>query len=133
LTLYIDASAFVKLVLLEDETGPLQRDIDPHAGLLSSEILEVEVVLATRRRSGDVALARQRLANVELFAVGARIRRRASEFAELRALDAIHLATALEAPGLDVFYCYDDRLAKVARAAGLTVRSPGYAPPQGED
>lgn len=44
---------------------------------------------------------------------------------ELRGLDAIHLATALElTPGLTGFVTYDKRLADSAEAVGLKVMSP---------
>lgn len=44
----------------------------------------------------------------------------------LRALDAIHLATALAAgPSLQAFVCYDARLVRAAEDIGLEVVSPG--------
>jgi predicted nucleic acid-binding protein len=44
----------------------------------------------------------------------------------LRALDAIHLATALTIKGdLAAFCCYDRRLSEAASGAGLTVIAPG--------
>jgi predicted nucleic acid-binding protein len=46
----------------------------------------------------------------------------------LRALDAIHLATARAlGSDLDVMYCYDRRLAAAAELVGIDVRSPGLA------
>ena len=43
----------------------------------------------------------------------------------LRALDAIHVASALRLGGdIEAFLTYDDRQAEAARAAGLTVASP---------
>jgi predicted nucleic acid-binding protein len=44
--------------------------------------------------------------------------------AELRALDAIHLATAVDA-GIADMLVYDHRLAAAARTHGLAVVSPG--------
>lgn len=45
---------------------------------------------------------------------------------ELRALDAIHLATALSvADQIGAVLTYDVRLAGAARSAGLTVLAPG--------
>ena len=47
------------------------------------------------------------------------------EPSELRSLDAIHLASAIDlASDLDGFVTYDLRLAAAARIAGLTVLSP---------
>lgn len=48
----------------------------------------------------------------------------------LRALDAIHLASALRvAHEIDAFVTYDTRQATAAHAIGLRVRSPGAASP----
>ena len=46
--------------------------------------------------------------------------------AELRALDALHLASALEiGPELAGVFTYDRRLAAACEANGLTVEAPG--------
>ncbi len=44
-------------------------------------------------------------------------------YGELRSLDAIHLASALEI-GADSMLTYDDRLAESAAAVGLSVLTP---------
>jgi uncharacterized protein len=51
----------------------------------------------------------------------------AGAFAEpaLRALDAIHVATAVDASPLDAFVSYDERQAATARLAGLRTVRPG--------
>lgn len=47
------------------------------------------------------------------------------EPADLRSLDAVHLAAALAlVPDLTVVVTYDDRLARAAEASGLVVASP---------
>ena len=47
---------------------------------------------------------------------------------ELRSLDALHLATALELGGeLGRFFCYDSRLARAAAALSVDVQHPGAA------
>jgi hypothetical protein len=48
----------------------------------------------------------------------------AAKPAGLRALDSLHLATALSLTGLDAFVSYDQRLLAAAAAAGLRVLSP---------
>jgi predicted nucleic acid-binding protein len=111
----------------------LEAEVEAEDAWVASAILDVEVTLATRRGDGDLVLARRRLLDVELIPLSAGVRQRAGSLSGLRTVDAIHLATALEAPGLDAFYCYDARLGAVARAAGLPVRSPGYAAGHGED
>ena len=90
------------------------------------------MLLAVRRRAGDLDLAREQLASVELLPLTPAIRRRAGHHTTLRALDAIHLATALQAPALDAFFCYHDKLGAAALAAGLPLRSPGYAAAHGD-
>ena len=51
----------------------------------------------------------------------------AGAFAEpaLRALDAIHVAAAVDVSPVDAFVSYDERQAAVARLAGLRTMSPG--------
>ena len=51
----------------------------------------------------------------------------AGAFAEpvLRALDAIHIAAAVDLAPLDGFVSYDERQAAAARLAGLRTMSPG--------
>jgi predicted nucleic acid-binding protein len=111
----------------------LEADVDAEDDWVASAVLDVEVMLATRRGDGDLVLARRRLLDVELIPLSTAVRQRARGLSGLRTLDAIHLATALAAPGLDAFYCYDARLGAVARRAGLPVRSPGYAAGHGEE
>jgi len=43
----------------------------------------------------------------------------------LRALDAIHVATAVDLHPIDAFVTYDERQAAVARLAGLRTIAPG--------
>jgi len=47
------------------------------------------------------------------------------EGAHLRSLDAIHIATAVEVGGVDVFVTYDERQAAAARIAGFRTIAPG--------
>jgi predicted nucleic acid-binding protein len=57
----------------------------------------------------------------DLFEAAARI-----EPAELRSLDALHLASALNlGDDLDVMVCYDQRLSEAARHQGIRVVAPG--------
>ena len=91
--LYLDASACVKLVLAEPESRVLGAALEEVERLVASEILEVEVVRATQRGGGDVAVARAQLEGVRLLPLSAEIRRRASTLSPLstRSLDAIHM------------------------------------------
>ncbi len=96
--------------------------------LASSELIEVEVRRAVRRREPRAAdraeLALSRLTRVSL---DDRLLRVAGEVepVELPSLDAIHVATALGfGADLEGFITYDHRQAAAARAAGLPVESP---------
>jgi uncharacterized protein len=126
---YLDASAFVKLVVSEPETAALVGALAVGARLVASEILEVEALRAVRRVSGEdgATAARAQLAGVRLLPLTAQIRRRACELepATLRSLDAIHLATALDlGKRLACVYAYDTRMAAAAEEAGLRVCAP---------
>ena len=124
---YVDASAFVKLVIGEPESDALG---DALAGLTmtSSAILEVEAMLVLRRRQPrSLNAVRRLLGSVRLVDVEPAIRRAAGDLEDpgLRALDAIHLATALSlGERCGAFFAYDDRLIAAARAHGLTVTGP---------
>lgn len=125
---YLDSSAFVKLVLPEPETPALLVALEGVERLVASEILEIEVMRATCRGGGDTAAARSQLAAVRLLPLSSEIRKRASELepSSVRSLDAIHLATALSlGERLDGLYTYDERMSLAARQAGLDARAPG--------
>jgi predicted nucleic acid-binding protein len=124
---YVDASAFVKLVLPERESDALAAAVNAWQ-LASSALLEVESVLAARRREpSEEATARELLRGVELIDLRADLRRVASNVPgpHLRTLDAIHLATALSLRDhLGAFFVYDERLVAAAQAHGLPVTVP---------
>ncbi|HEX6744192.1 MAG TPA: type II toxin-antitoxin system VapC family toxin [Solirubrobacteraceae bacterium] len=124
---YLDASAFVKLILLEPESGPLDEALDPFRWT-SSAVLEVEATLAVRRRQPSaIDAVRVLLGAVRMIDLDADIRGAAGALPDpgLRSLDAIHLATALSlGERCGAFFAYDDRLIAAARAHGLTVTVP---------
>lgn len=125
---YLDASAITKLVIAEGESDALRERVRHHS-LVSSRVAVVEVTKAVGRANPD-ADARPilgRLAFVELDAELARLGA-STGGAALRALDAIHIASALRLGSLVVaFLTYDDRQAAAAQAIGLPVESPGAA------
>lgn len=126
---YLDASALVKLVRREPETEALISALGPNSTLVSSEIAEVEMLRALRRGAGANAaeLGRSKLENVRLLPLNAHIRQKGCELepAELRSLDAIHLATALQLGGLLAHvYAYDKRFIEAARHVGLPIAAP---------
>ena len=125
---YLDSSALVKLVLREPETEAIRAFLGEHPFRVSSRIAEVEVTRAVARvRPGAVASARSVLRRVGLIDVDVTVLRPASMLkpAELRTLDAIHLASALSlGDDLDVLVAYDARLIAAASRAGIRVVSP---------
>lgn len=130
LVTYLDSSAVVKLVVAEAESAGLFTFLQFRTKLVSSVLAEVEVMRAIRRAAqDDVALRRTRkiLDGLWLINVSTGIRSAAAGIDPpgLRALDAIHLATALSlGAALDAFVVYDASLAKAARALGMRVVSP---------
>ncbi|MGH3695943.1 MAG: type II toxin-antitoxin system VapC family toxin [Pseudonocardiaceae bacterium] len=129
--IYLDTSAFVKLVWAEPESDALSRFLTrrPAAPLVSSSLLTVETRRAVRSEDPS-ALARADLLLTRIGRIGMTpsIVESASRLPgrSLRSLDAIHLATALLLrEDLDVFVTYDKRLATAAQARQLAVDSPG--------
>lgn len=132
--IYLDAAAIVKMIREEDETPGLIAWLNDHPteGLVASNLVEVEVPRALRRNQpevlGAVASTLSRVNRVDIDAV-VRATAAACIDAQLRSLDAIHLATAdnLVASGktMTAFVTYDRRLAAAAAEAGHTVVAPG--------
>lgn len=126
---YLDASALVKLIVAEPESAALAEAIQaewPYA--LASEIVAVECHRAALRIGGNAPrIAASRLETIALLDVTPAIRKQAQRLgpAELRALDAIHLATAASVSDqIGAVLTYDTRLADAARAVGLDVQAP---------
>lgn len=86
---------------------------------------EIEVLRTAARGGADAEPVLRPLTILELAEP---VRRLAGKVGSpsLRALDAVHLATALSlGDHLGAFCCYDRRLAADAEAAGLHVVAPG--------
>jgi predicted nucleic acid-binding protein len=127
---YADTSALVKVVLDERESAALVAYVSTVGRrFVSSALVTVEAVRAVRIGAGSAeaeSVMASILTGVSRVAITDAVLRRAAvlEPADLRSLDAIHLATALELE-LAEMVVYDRRLADAARAHGLTVVSPG--------
>ncbi len=128
--IYLDSSAFVKLVLLEPETVPLRGFLAEHRSsqLVSSTLLTIEARRSVVR-DGEIFLASAdaQLKAVRQLAMDHSIVESASRLpgAGLRSLDAIHLATALLLRAeLGAFVTYDKRLAAAAQQHALPVIAP---------
>ncbi len=133
--LYADASALVKLVREEAESAALRAYL-AGAALASSELVLTEIPRAIHRavaadpllprdllleRVGELvdALALCPLDRALLAGAGA------ISAPALRALDAIHVASAASLGAAEAFVTYDERQAAAARLAGLRTIAPG--------
>ena len=129
--IYLDSSALMKLVRREAETQALREwlDLRRQDPVVSSELGRVEVLRAARRVGGPaLAEARAVVGDLDLIALDRAVQDVACDIGEptLRALDALHLASAvLLGDALTTFISYDHRLADGAQAAGLAVVTPG--------
>lgn len=127
--LYLDSSAFVKVVVTEPESGALRRHLaSTRARRVSSALLRAEALRAVRHLGPDaLSVVREGLREVDLVAVDDRILDAAGTLEPriLRTLDAIHVATAL-ALGDDLMavVTYDERMVEAARLLGLRTQSP---------
>ena len=132
---YADSSALLKLVRDEPESQTLRTFLSD-ADLVSCELVLTEIPRAIRRaathdprldldrliaQAGEVvdALGLLPLDRALLLAAGA------LPEPALRALDAIHVAAAIDLAPVDAFVTYDERQAAAARLAGLRTMSPG--------
>lgn len=129
MALYLDSSAFVKVLIAEPESGVLREFLSRRPERrVSSAILRTEALRAVRHLGSDaLATVRDGLRNVDLVAIDDRILDAAGvlEPRILRTLDAIHVATALSiGDDLAEIVTYDDRMAEAARLLGLQTTSP---------
>jgi predicted nucleic acid-binding protein len=125
---YMDSSAIVKLVVAEPESTALRRYLSRRQPLVSSALARTEVMRALLS-AGPQALARgeEVLRRIQLLRVSDRVLIEAGRLAsaEVRSLDAIHLASAGQlGVSLRQIVTYDQRMAEAAEAAGWSVASP---------
>ena len=96
---------------------------------MTSVMTEIEVERALRRSDPDaLPLVPEIIGGLYRFDIDVAVRQATARLTEptLRALDAVHLATALEfGADLGSFVCYDRRLLAAAIAQGVPVASPG--------
>ncbi|MGH2370184.1 MAG: type II toxin-antitoxin system VapC family toxin [Chloroflexota bacterium] len=128
--LYLDSSGLVKLVLPEAESAALRAFLRAWPRRTSSALAAAEVPRAVQRATSDPAMlgrAAGVLADIVMVAITDDVLRAAARLppVTLRALDAVHLATALSlGNNLGGIVAYDERLAEAARSAGLSVFRP---------
>ena len=126
---YLDSSAFVKLVVAERETTAMRAFLAGRAARrVSSALLRTESLRAVRHLGPDaLAMVREGLRRIDLIAIDDRILDAAGtlEPQVLRTLDAVHLATAMAiGDDLEVIVTYDERMIEAARLVGLPTASP---------
>ncbi len=125
---YLDSSAFAKLVMIEPESRALMRYLRRRPLQVAATLLRTEVLRAAMRVSqSHLAEARRQLASVAFVDLGRSLLDSAGTLSppDIRSLDAIHVAAALTlGDDLGDFVTYDRRLEDAARQWGLTVVSP---------
>ncbi len=125
---YIDASALVKTVVAEAESGALISWLKGRQSLVSCDLVRVETVRAVRL-SDPAALPRARsaLATLTLIRLDNPIYETAADLepALVRSLDALHMAAALSVgDDLGGIVSYDRRMIEAAGQIGLRVETP---------
>jgi predicted nucleic acid-binding protein len=126
---YLDASALVKLFKHEPETDALRAALEQWPVRVASELIRVEAICTARRIGGKDVLERAHatLRRLTMLPIDSQIISRATEEYQpsLRAMDAIHLATALSVrTELGAVFVYDTDLHAAARAQGLGTLAP---------
>jgi len=125
---YLDSSAIVKLAVREPESDALRRHLRRRRPWVSSALARTEVSRSLLASGEDaVAAGRAVLARCDLVRVNDRVLNLAGTLnpAELRSLDAIHLATAERLRDeISELVVYDQRMADAARQLGHRVTSP---------
>lgn len=125
---YLDTSAFAKLVNPEAETMALREFLQHRSLRVSSALLRTEMLRTAARHSQQrVAEARRQLRNVYLIDIDRVLLDQAGTLPppEMRSLDSIHIAAALSlGDDLAELVTYDNRMVAAAESHGLLVRSP---------
>lgn len=128
---YFDSSALLKLLFEERESSDLAQWVAEQSdtSAVSSELVKVEVLRATRRIDPQVVpTARRLLTQLDLIPLSSDLVALAAEVGTdlLRSLDAIHLASAISlGPALTTLVAYDARLVGAAIEAGISATQPG--------
>jgi uncharacterized protein len=126
---YMDTSAFVKLVVAEQETEALRSWLaEASRDPVARDLARTELLRVVRRSASDrVVQARGVLDSLTLLEITKSIFVDAGRLDPtlVRTLDAIHLAAALAlGDDLEGLTTYDTRLADAAHANGIATTSP---------
>ena len=125
---YLDSSALVKLAVREPESAALRRYIRRRRPLISSALARAEVSRALLPLGPDaVQRGHEVLGLIDLVRVNDRVLTAAGALfpADLRTVDAIHLATVQQLGAeLARIVTYDERMAAAAKVLRLPVAAP---------
>jgi predicted nucleic acid-binding protein len=126
---YLDTSALAKLVVAEPETAALRSWLaEQDRTLVSCDLARTDLTRAVRRVAPERMVdAHAVLDGLTLLTVPASLFAAAGRLdpLELRSLDAVHLAAALElGDELEALVAYDERLQQAARLNGIDVVAP---------
>lgn len=128
LTAYLDASAFVKIVVKEPESNALRRFLKRWPDRASSALLRTEALRAVRPYGPEASKKTvTRLSRINLIVMDNELLEAAGKLdpLTLRSLDAIHVASALTlGTDLGVVVTYDRRMAEACEAMAIKVESP---------
>jgi predicted nucleic acid-binding protein len=126
---YVDASALVKLFRAERETDAFRAALRDWPVQVASELIRVEAVCTARRLGGADVLERAHMAleRINLIPLSPEVIELATDphTPPLRAMDAIHLATAITMrEDLGAVFVYDSDLHAAALAHQLNALAP---------
>jgi hypothetical protein len=124
---YLETSAFLKLAVAEEDSPAMLEWFTGHRPCWSSQLLTTEAHRAGARLGVDPDVIDELLDGVSLVLPSASTFDVAGRLvpAELRSLDAIHLAAAGElGPDLEGVVTYDQRVIAGAQDAGFPVIRP---------
>jgi hypothetical protein len=126
---YLDTSAALKLLIEERESAALARAVDESAAdLVACWLLETELRRAVSRLPGlRQEAVTEFLDGVDLYELPGSLFREAGLLpgANLRSLDALHLAAAIRI-GVEQVLTYDAQMAASASELGLRVLAPTH-------
>ena len=127
--LYLDSSAFVKIVIEEPESDALHAFLaGEHGRYVSSAQTRTEAMRAVRLQGPEaLAAVREALRRIDLVAIDGRILTTAGllDPGVLRSLDVIHLATALAlGDDLGLVVTYDERMIRASSLLGIPTATP---------
>lgn len=129
MTHYFDTSALGKLILPEPETAVMRVWVRTRKPVMITNIVGVVELQRAAARFSIEALERAagllaRITLMDLTATAVQLAARLPP-AQVRTLDALHIASAAELPDLTAVVTYDVRMAEAAASYGLPVVSPG--------